>query len=356
MLFDENLRGTVALLILTARLIGFICARRNSRGLSAERRRRISKMVDTLSDIRTRLHQKSHEYFTFEYSRRERTSWRMFYGATDALLDASMAAAAFNRAVRKESAIDLLVCYGFLQALYIQQDAVLTLSRAVGLKWHPNDNPVLKRIRDIRNRLTGHPANAGENEKPRRLSSAVITYRDVRPDSFSGYIYFEDTGESVTVNVVTILRDNEAQLALHMQNIETEMDEQEQKFRAEQAKRPLLDNFGTGFDYLLEKLRCDLDDETRVAQAETHVGLIREIIEKLQNDLAGREFEPTDAAYHIGLIFTALDFMAQMLTKRTHSKDSQDMFYLVLDGFNKNLDDVKSIIKEIDARLETPIV
>ena len=104
-------------------------------------------MTDTLSDIRTRLHHKSHEYFTFEYSRRERKSWRMFYGATDALLDASMAAAAFSRAVRKESAIDLLVCYGFLQALYIQQDAVLTLSRAVGLSWHPNDDPVLRKIR-----------------------------------------------------------------------------------------------------------------------------------------------------------------------------------------------------------------
>jgi hypothetical protein len=266
-------------------------------------------MPDGLSDIRTRLHQKSHEYFTFEYSRRERTSWRMFYGATDALLDASMVAAAFDRAVRKDSAIDLLVCYGFLQALYIQQDAVLILSRAVGLRWHPNDDPLLKKIRDIRNRLTGHPAHAGEKEKPRRLSSGVITYRDVQPGRFSGYIYFEDTGEPVTVNVAAILRDNEAQLAIQMQIIETEMDNQEGKFRAEQAKRPLSDNFGAGFEYLLEKLHCDLNNETRVIQAQTHVKMIREIIEKLQKDLAAREFEPADAGYHIGLLVTALDFM-----------------------------------------------
>lgn len=79
-------------------------------------------MTDSLSDIRARLHRKSHDYFTFEYSHRERTSWRMFYGATDALLDASMAARAFGQAVRGELAVDLLVCYGFLQALYIQQD------------------------------------------------------------------------------------------------------------------------------------------------------------------------------------------------------------------------------------------
>jgi hypothetical protein len=312
-------------------------------------------MIDTLSDIRTRLHHKSHEYFTFEYSRRERTSWRMFYGATDALLDAGMAATAFSQAVRKESAIDLLVCYGFLQALYIQQDAVWTLSRAVDLRWHPNDDPVLRKIRDIRNRLTGHPAHAGEKEKPRRLSSAVITYRDIRPDGFSGYIYFEDTGEPVTVNVAAILRDNEVQLALQMQNIEAEMDDQERKFRAEQGKRPLLDNFGAGFGYLLEKLRCDLDDEARVIQAQTHVGMIREIIEKLQKDIAARGFEPTDAAYHIGLILTALDFMARTLSKKKHSRDDQNMFYLVLDGFQRNLDVLTSVIKEIDTRLKTAI-
>jgi len=280
----------------------------------------------------------------------------MFYGATDALLDASMAAGAFSRSVRKESAIDLLVCYGFLQALYIQQDAVLTLSRAVGLKWHPNENPILKKIRDTRNRLTGHPAHAGENERPRRLSSAVITYRDVRPDAFSGYIYFEDTGEPVTVSVAVILQDNEAQLALQMQNIEAEMDNQERKFRAENVKRPLSDNFGTGFSYLLEKLRCDFNDQTRVEQAQTHVTLIREVIEKLQNDLSEREFEPADVDYHIDLILTALNFMGSTLNEETHSRYDKNMFYLVLDGFHTNLDDLKSIIAEIDSRLRTPIV
>ena len=312
-------------------------------------------MTDTLSDIRTRLHHKSHEYFTFEYSRRERKSWRMFYGATDALLDASMAAAAFSRAVRKESAIDLLVCYGFLQALYIQQDAVLTLSRAVGLSWHPNDDPVLRKIRDIRNRLTGHPAHAGEKEKPSRLSSAVITYRDVQPDGFSGLIYFEDTGEPVTVNVAAILHDNETQLTLQMQNIEAEMDRQERKFRAEQAKRPLSGNFGTGFSYLLEKLRCDLEDDSKVVQAEAHVKMIREIMERLQKDLAAREFEPTDAAYHIDLIYTALDFMGRILVERRRSRQDQNIFYVVFDGFQRNLDQLMSTIKEIDTRLNTAI-
>jgi|ERR1700733_634365 hypothetical protein len=312
-------------------------------------------MADSLGDIRTRLHQKSHDYFTFEYSRRERQSWRMFYGATDALLDASMAAAAFGHAVRGESATDLLVCYGFLQALYIQQDAVFTLSRAVGLKWHPNHDPVLKKIRDVRNRLTGHPAYAGEKETPKRLSSAVITYGDVRPQGFSGLIYFEDSGEPVTVNVAAVLHDNETHLVLQMQRIEMEMDRQERVFRVEQAKKPLSDIFGNGFGYLIEKLRCDLQDPARRAQAQSHVPMILEIIGKIEKELAARDFAPTDVTYHIDLICTALDFMRRMLGRKSHSKNDQKLFDVVFDGFQVNLDALKTIIKEIDDRLRTPV-
>jgi hypothetical protein len=312
-------------------------------------------MIDALAEIRTRLHQKSHDYFIFEYSRRDRKSWRMFYGATDALLDASMAASAFSRSVRNDLAVDLLVCYGFLQALYIQQGAVWTLSRAVGLSWHPNEDLELKKIRDVRNRLTGHPAYAGEKERPARLSSAIISYRDIMPEAFTGVIYFEDNAELITVDVIAFLRENEARLSLQMQNIEAEMDRQEREFRANQSVRPLSDNFGRGFSYLLEKLRCDFDDESRVIQAETHVKMIREIIEKLKKDLAEREFEPTDAAYHVDLIFVALDFMEQTLSERRRAKRDRDMYDVVLDGFQNNLDQLMATVAEIDTRLNTAV-
>jgi hypothetical protein len=140
-----------------------------------------------------------------------------------------------------------------------------------------------------------------------------------------------------------------------MQNIEVQMNTQERKFRAKHARRPLLDNFGTGFGYLLEKLYCDINDNLRVVQARSRIKMICEVITRLQKDLVARDFEPTDAAYHVDLIFTALRFMARTLDKKTHSGDDQNMYYLVLDGFEKHLDDLTSIIREVDARLKTAI-
>jgi hypothetical protein len=79
-------------------------------------------MADTLSSIRERLHRKSHDYFVFDQRRRTRESWSMFYGATDALLDADTAAGSYRRAISSDTGANLLACYGFLQALYVQQD------------------------------------------------------------------------------------------------------------------------------------------------------------------------------------------------------------------------------------------
>jgi hypothetical protein len=312
-------------------------------------------MTENLLDIRARIHQKSHDYFTFTYGRRQRADWRMFYGATDAILDASTAAAGFGDAVRGDAAVNLLVCYGFLQALYIQQDAIWTLSRAVGVKWHPNMDPIIRRIRDIRNRLTGHPSLAGEREQPKRLSSATISYGDVRPTGFHGFIYYEDRGEPINIDVPMILRDNEVRLALQAKKIEREMDKQERKFRSEHAKKLFSDNFGKGFGYLVERLRCDLSDEGRLAQALTHVQMVREVLLRLQGDLDTRGFNLQSTLYHFDRLFAALDFLALIMQKKRHSRTDQFKLDLIADGFDKNLHFLKSIVEEIDITLTSKV-
>ena len=312
-------------------------------------------MPEDLTDIRGRIHRKSHEYFTLAYGRREKSNWRMFYGATDALLDASMAAGAFNRAVKSDPAIDLLVCYGFLQALYIQQDSVWTLSRSLGLKWHPNDDPRLKEIRDIRNRLTGHPALAGENTKRKRLSSAIISYDDVKPSEFRGYIYFEDGGEQLVVHVASVLEDNEVQLSLQMREIEKKMDREEREFRAKQATKPLSSQFEQGFNYLVRRLHCDLNDDDRRPQAQTHVVMIRDRLMTLEKDLNDRGFASSATSYHLDRILTGLGILERIMQQDDHSETNQHEFDLVFVGVEKHLQNLQSLVRELDAELKTPI-
>ena len=312
-------------------------------------------MTNSLAAIRDRIHRKSENYFTFSYRSRGPDKWRMFYGATDALLDASMAASAFDKAVRANSAIDLLVCYGFLQALYIQQDAVWTLSRALGLDWRPNNDSRIKEIRDLRNRLTGHPALARENEKPPRLSSAIIAYHDVKPDSFSGHIYFDGRIEQAHVNVPSVLKANEERLAIQLLAVEAEMDNRERQFRSEQAKKPFGNLFGTDFDYLIQRLRPELDNEGRVVQATTHAAMIRDRVNLLKQELTSRSLDAEYLSYELSVALDGLDLIERMIAESDRSSKSQNEIDIVCDGFVTNMDKLRNLVAELDKKLSSSV-
>jgi len=279
----------------------------------------------------------------------------MFYGATDALLDTSQAAASYGHFISSSIGAKLLACYGFLQVLYVQQDAVFTLSRAVGLKWHPNNDKRLKEIRDVRNRLTGHPALAGEHEKPQRLSSAIIPYADITQCGFRGHVYSENgfIGEDIEVDVAAFQKDNEERLSQQMQLVEERMDEQERQFRIEQAARPFSSCFGTNFEYLVQRLHCDLSDTGRLGQAQAHARMIRETIKMLENELVDRGFEREAHSWKI--VLTGLDLLEAIMLRKSSSISTQHEFDLIFDGLEKNIASLRANITAIDTKLRAPI-
>lgn len=310
---------------------------------------------ETLSDVRQRIHSKSHDYFVFDYGRRDRRKWSMFYGATDSLLDSHTAAVSYSLAIGSDTGANLLICYGFLQALYVQQDAVRTLSLAVGLDWHPRRDKRLSEIRNYRNRLTGHPSLAGETEKPRRLSSAIIPYHDITKEGFRGHVYYEDGTDRVLIDVASILRDNERQLTLQMLAIENKMDEDERQFRSNHMASPFTSYFGNGFPYLIQRLHCELDDASRLVQAETHAQMVRERICALQANLRERGFISEILDDYIERALTGLRLLEEIMTRNSRTKADQHTYDLVYDGIEKTVSTMKSFVTDIDRKLHTPI-
>jgi hypothetical protein len=312
-------------------------------------------MQEDFSVVRSRIHQKSHEYFVFSHRRWDREKRNMFYGATDALADTSDAASNYENAISPNAGSNLLVCYGFLQALYVQQDAVTTLSRALGLRWHPNNIERLKKIRDTRNRLAGHPALAGERDNPRRLSAAIIGYHDITKGGFRGHIYFEDGSENVNVDVPAFRRDNEELLSLQMQQVEKQMDEQERDFRKREALHLFSPRFQGPFSYLLQRLSCDLTDEGRMIQARAHAQQIRKTITDFHDELEARGFSSEGITYHTRLVLTGLNRLEAFTHVQCVTEERQDEFDLIYAGVEKHLSMILSFAAEIDNKLCTPI-
>jgi hypothetical protein len=300
-----------------------------------------------LLDTRDRIYAKSNRYFVPYLNKREAQQQRWFHGAMDALLDASQAASSYSRAIGSNGGSNLLACYGFLQALYVQQDAVWNLSKALGLDWKPHDEEPLRYIRQLRNRLCGHPASADRQENKLRPSSAIIPPHDINEYGFKGAIYYDDCFETVAVSVEALLQENEVLLAAQLLKVEGEMDRIERTFRCKQSSRPLGNHFAGNFSYLIQRLWCDLSDEFRVIQARAHAEMIREVVVGLKTDLQSRALSHVVRDEEFEKILIGLEMLEEKLRGASGSR-AQHEFEVVFAGVKLHTDDLQKRILDLD--------
>ncbi|MGC1862850.1 MAG: hypothetical protein WA733_17480 [Methylocystis sp.] len=309
-------------------------------------------MIERFAEVRGRIHAKADSYFVFErYCTRKKNQ---FFGATDALFDTNISASDFRDAFRAAPNAGILLCYGFLQALYVQQDALQTLSKAVGLDWKPDDDPELSKIRDIRNRLC-HPAESGERKKNGRISSAIIPQHSISEPGFIGAIYYDDKFENVSVDVDRFLSLNQERLLEQMLKAEVAMDDQERAFRQERSADHFAICFEDGFSYLLERLHCALENEDRRIQAKSHADMITKRLIELQEKLRSRDFAYLADSSSFSIVTHGITLLIEIFDRDNASVESQYKFDLIYAGVKIYMEDLARDIRSLDAKLNTPV-
>lgn len=133
------------------------------------------------------------------------------------------------------------------------------------------------------------------------------------------------------------------------------MDDAERQFRIDQAAHPFSSYFEDGFSYILQRLHCDLADEGRVPQAQTHTKMIHDMLFGLQQELVDRGFKSATTSYHLERILTGLDLLNGLMNNSPTSSKTQHEFDLIYDGIEKNINALRDFFGEIDARLRTPL-
>jgi hypothetical protein len=180
----------------------------------------------------------SHKLQAFDIRNRSSEDWDRFYAATDTLLDVGTALAEFSAIERIPT---ILERYGYLQALVIQQQAVEELSTSVGLKWNPRSDESLRHVRELRDRIAGHPAWSEKKEAWKyERSSAMQDLSRQSPYDFRVTLYHKGYSKDLTVTFAELLRMNEAALSEQLGLILVRMHEIEDEFRTKTAPNDAL--------------------------------------------------------------------------------------------------------------------
>lgn len=128
--------------------------------------------------------------------KRDPVKWAQLRTCLDTLTDAQRAINAYREIdINAENPILYLNTYGVLQAMILQQDALANVAGIFGMNPSPKKNPYIREIRDIRNKIAGHPTAKITNVK------GVHTFHRIVQPSLSpvGFEAVEDSHNKESV-------------------------------------------------------------------------------------------------------------------------------------------------------------
>jgi len=163
-----------------------------------------------------------------------------------------------------------LMIYGILQALYLQQDAVESMVRALGPSTRPiyriESEPEAEEIRKVRHRAVGHPTvegNVASKKSPGIQMSHFVVQHSVRKDGFTIMTTFANGLHTFThVSVGELIGRNRTMIERVLRQILAKLEAAEREHRNMFKKGKLADIFPLTTHHLFEKVFEGIDSPT----------------------------------------------------------------------------------------------
>jgi hypothetical protein len=210
--------------------------------------------------------------------------WGNVCAALDVIGDTQRAFAEY-RALPSGS-IGYLQLYGLLEALYIQQDAARELMKRFRVGGYPSDNPDLRRPRDVRDDVAGHPSDRRYGKEAIQLSRPEMTKEQIR---LLRHTQGSSDVESKVVDLLPMMAGQEVCIAAALKLTADALDQRAENHRAEFSAQKLSDIFGANVAYARQSLREAVTENTdRLAKSLADVGFIRGQVERLCSALTSR--------------------------------------------------------------------
>ena len=179
-----------------------------------------------------------------------------------------------------------ILAYGFLQALFLQQDAVRNLHEALQLPYEAD--PLLVEIRELRNDAIGHPTKRGGGKgksfsfisRP-SIGKSGFQLMTVTPNEWPPRFRY--------VSLKALLDTQHIQLEKALESLLDSLRKEEMEHREQFRDEKLAALFPGVLHYYFEKIYESARSTDAWEYGALHVSLIREIVGKFRTALAKRQ-------------------------------------------------------------------
>jgi hypothetical protein len=187
--------------------------------------------------------------------------------------------------------------YGLLQALYVQQDAIESMVRALEpnavRQYRIEQEPEAQEVRRVRNKAIGHPTKDGDarNSKDGKQMAHHIVQHSMRKGGFTLLTAFQDGDYTFTdYSIPELIDKNRTAAARVLQGIMDKLEAAEMEYRKVFKDEKLADIFPETLGYYFEKIYSGTDEPQSAdgVFAKMHVDLIAHQVQTLRQALDKR--------------------------------------------------------------------
>ena len=279
------------------------------------------------------------------------TDWYRLCSSLDVIGDTELAFQAYDQlSDRPRPGSSYILVYGFLQALYLQQDAVRNLHEALQVPYQID--PLLKEIREVRNAVA-HPTDGGRGKSK---TFRFITQFSVNKAGFQLMTAVEDkTSRKIEqISLDSLLNKQHAQLENVLKALLEALQKEEMDYRDRFRDDSLEDLFPETMDYYFEKVYQSARDDSSWEYGKLHVDLVCRIIKNFKDALEKRETLGASSAVEYRL--DQLDYALHELIEFFNIKGTGRLSVVDAEIFTwfaqKKLSELEDMAREIDKEYE----
>lgn len=310
---------------------------------------------DTFSAVRERIYDHFHSYISFAVRRWKGPNRNRFTGALDALHDTEEALWSLSGGLPSTEAAAKLAAYGFLQALYVQGDAVAEMETALELPKQALEQKDVAHIRDIRNRLVGHPARRERGKRTRPSTGNLSLMRTDEGLRLEGGIYYDDGFESVSIDVHDYILRMQLGLEPALIAVETAMRSQEEKFRADRRESKLVDLMEYDFTYSLGKIGSAARCGDRLSIAMSELSMTMRHLNGVRERLRERDFLTDGPQWALDTADGASQLLRKLADEAENDIIPEGQWDAVVKGLEAAIADLRKSLEAWDNEIARPV-
>jgi hypothetical protein len=285
----------------------------------------------------------------------DRFIWHQIWTAMNVIDDVDSATTAYlDNEFPNDIGERYLRVYGALQGLFMQQDALRDLIRAIHPAKDIRLNDVLKDIREARNASIGHPT---QMKRKGGLSAHGIVQISMHKDGFELLSYPEKDGKAFQyVPVLELIKKQRAEAVRILSEVVEDLREQEEAHRARFREVKLMSVFNQ-VSYAFEKIFEDIRRDSLAGLARWGTDCLRTSLEDFRKLLKVRGLG-IDSCDSIEYLYDQIEHPLTELAKYVRGEPSEIMSYRSAVVFAEALrfyfEELQQIASEIDQEYAAP--